>query len=167
MTFRTNYINSSELLLIWTKILTKSRLQDVETWCLDTHTQKTNPNAHLKRRVGLGIGLGVRPLLLTRIWSDGEKHCCSHQATNRHKRERVQYHNSLTFTEEQIRALIYQNTAATPKNSHLSRLMSRNITSITHQSSCVGLSAVISGSEMKRKYFILKWTLRHAYQVLK
>lgn len=32
--------------------------------------------AHLKRRVGLGIGLGVRPLLLTRICSEGEKHCC-------------------------------------------------------------------------------------------
>lgn len=32
---------------------------------------------HLKRRVGLGTGLGVRPLLLTRIWRDGEKHCCS------------------------------------------------------------------------------------------
>lgn len=31
----------------------------------------------LKRRVGLGMGLGVRPLLLTRIWRDGEKHCCS------------------------------------------------------------------------------------------
>lgn len=29
----------------------------------------------LKRRVGLGIGLGVRPLLLTSICSEGEKHC--------------------------------------------------------------------------------------------
>lgn len=29
----------------------------------------------LKRRVGLGIGLGDRPLLLTRICNEGEKHC--------------------------------------------------------------------------------------------
>lgn len=36
--------------------------------------------AHLKRRVGLGIGLGVRPLLLTRICSEGEKHCCSQES---------------------------------------------------------------------------------------
>lgn len=43
--------------------------------------------AHLKRRVGLGMGLGVRPLLLTRIWSDGEKHCCSRHRTHAHKRE--------------------------------------------------------------------------------
>lgn len=36
----------------------------------------TEKTPHLNRRVGLGIGLGVRPLLLTRICSDGEKHCC-------------------------------------------------------------------------------------------
>lgn len=36
--------------------------------------------AHLNRRVGLGIGLGVRPLLLTRICSEGEKHCCSQES---------------------------------------------------------------------------------------
>lgn len=28
-----------------------------------------------RRRVGLGMGLGVKPLLLTRICRDGEKHC--------------------------------------------------------------------------------------------
>ena len=39
--------------------------------------------AHLKRRVGLGIGLGVRPLLLTRICSEGEKHCCLQKRQNR------------------------------------------------------------------------------------
>lgn len=28
------------------------------------------------RLVGLGIGLGGNPLLLTNICNDGEKHCC-------------------------------------------------------------------------------------------
>lgn len=40
----------------------------------------------LKRRVGLGMGLGVRPLLLTRIWSEGEKHCCSHDSAEERRR---------------------------------------------------------------------------------
>ena len=36
-------------------------------------------SAHLKRLVGLGMGLGVRPLLLTRLCNEGEKHCCLQQ----------------------------------------------------------------------------------------
>lgn len=42
---------------------------------------KKSIETHPKRLVGLGIGLGVRPLLLTRIWREGEKHCCSQQET--------------------------------------------------------------------------------------
>lgn len=41
--------------------------------------------AHLNRRVGLGMGLGVRPLLLTRICSEGEKHCCWREGEEEHE----------------------------------------------------------------------------------
>lgn len=47
-------------------ILTDMASSSIKTACV-----------HLKRRVGLGIGLGVRPLLLTKICRDGEKHCYS------------------------------------------------------------------------------------------
>lgn len=47
----------------------------------------------LNRRVGLGIGLGVRPLLLTSICSEGEKHCClrgrGKKHTHTHKKNMV------------------------------------------------------------------------------
>jgi hypothetical protein len=46
-------------------------------WQLSVIRASPSQSTHLKRRVGLGIGLGDWPWLLTRICNEGEKHCCS------------------------------------------------------------------------------------------